>query len=66
MEVHAAIIDCVDQGVGRIMDELKAKGLYDNTIVVFTSDNGASSENYKIGDFDRHNMTRSGETVIHN
>ncbi len=66
MEVHAAMIDCVDQGVGRIMDELKAKGLYDNTIVVFTSDNGASSENYKIGDFDRHNMTRSGETVVHN
>lgn len=66
MEVHAAMIDCVDQGVGRIMEELKAKGLYENTIVMFTSDNGASSENYSIGDFDRHNMTRDGQNVVHN
>ncbi len=66
MEVHAAMIDCVDQGVGRIIDELKAKGVYDNTIIIFTSDNGASSENYGIGDFDRHDRTRDGQTVVHN
>ena len=27
MEVHAAMVDCIDQGVGRILDELRAKGL---------------------------------------
>lgn len=66
MEVHAAMVDCVDQGVGRILAALKDKGLYDNTIIIFTSDNGASSENYTIGDFDRHDRTRSGAKVIHN
>lgn len=66
MEVHAAMVDCVDQNIGRIIAELKAKGMYDNTLIVFSSDNGASSENYNIGDFDRHNMTRNGEMVVHN
>lgn len=66
MEVHAAMVDCVDQNIGRIIAELKAKGLYDNTLIVFSSDNGASSENYSIGDFDRHNMTRDGQQVVHN
>ena len=66
MEVHAAMVDCIDQGVGRILDELKAKGLYDNTVIIFTSDNGASSENYGIGDFDRHDRTRNGQQVVHN
>lgn len=66
MEVHAAMVDCIDQGVGRILDELRAKGMYDNTIIIFTSDNGASSENYGIGDFDRHDRTRDGQKVVHN
>lgn len=65
MECHAAMVDCVDQNIGRIIAELKAKGMYENTLIVFSSDNGASSENYNIGDFDRHNMTRNGEMVIH-
>ena len=66
MEVHAAMVDCIDQGVGRILDELRAKGLYDNTLIIFTSDNGASSENYTIGDFDRHDRTRDGQMVVRN
>lgn len=65
MEVHAAMVDCVDQGIGRIIQKMKADGVFDNTIIIFTSDNGASSENYSIGDFDRHDRTRSGEKVIH-
>ena len=66
MEVHAAMIDCVDQNIGRIIDELKRRGIFDNTLIIFTSDNGASSENYNIGDFDRHDRTRSGQMVVHN
>lgn len=66
MEVHAAMVDCVDQGVGRILAKLKEIGEYENTIIIFTSDNGASPENYGIGDFDRNNMTRDGERVVHN
>ena len=66
MEVHAAMIDCVDQNIGRIIAELKRRGLFDNTLIIFTSDNGASSENYTIGDFDRHDRTRSGQMVVRN
>jgi arylsulfatase A len=37
---YAAMIESVDDGVGRIVAELKAKGLFENTLIVFTSDNG--------------------------
>ncbi len=66
MEVHAAMIDCVDQNIGRIIDELRRRGILDNTLIIFTSDNGASSENYTIGDFDRHDRTRSGQMLVRN
>jgi len=41
--IYAAMIASVDQSVGRIMSTLEANGLDDNTIVVFTSDNGGLS-----------------------
>ena len=44
MEVYAAMIDRMDQGVGRIVDELKKQGKFENTLIVFLSDNGASNE----------------------
>lgn len=41
MEVFAAMVDIVDQNVGRLVDYLKKKDLYDNTLFLFCSDNGA-------------------------
>ena len=41
MAVFAAQIDCIDQNVGRIVQALKDNGLYDNTVIIFLSDNGA-------------------------
>ncbi|UCG49311.1 MAG: arylsulfatase [Phycisphaerales bacterium] len=41
MEVFAAMVDVLDQNVGRLVDFLKAKGLFDNTLILFCSDNGA-------------------------
>jgi arylsulfatase A len=38
--VYAAMIKSLDDGVGRLMDQLEDLGIEDNTIVVFTSDNG--------------------------
>lgn len=38
--VYAAMVESLDQGVGRVMDELKELGLDSNTIVIFNSDNG--------------------------
>lgn len=44
MEVFAAMVDRLDQGVGRILETLKTKGLDKNTLIVFISDNGAPAE----------------------
>ena len=41
MEVYAAMIDVLDQNVGRLIKHLKAKNLYENTLIMFCSDNGA-------------------------
>ena len=41
MEVFAAMVDLLDQNVGRLVDFLKKKGLYDDTLILFCSDNGA-------------------------
>jgi arylsulfatase len=40
MEVYAAMVDQMDQNVGRVVDELKRSGTYDNTVIIFLSDNG--------------------------
>ncbi|MGW4748362.1 arylsulfatase [Streptomyces sp. NPDC004290] len=44
MEVYAALVDNIDQNLGRLTDTLAALGELDNTIIVFTSDNGGTGE----------------------
>ena len=44
MEVYAGSVDNVDQNLGRIVELLRNLGELDNTIIAFTSDNGASGE----------------------
>ncbi|MCK5781817.1 MAG: sulfatase [Flavobacteriales bacterium] len=41
--VYAAMIESVDESLGRLISALKKKGLYENTIIVFTSDHGGLS-----------------------
>ncbi|MCX7173854.1 MAG: arylsulfatase [Proteobacteria bacterium] len=43
MEVYAAMVDRMDYEIGRVVAHLKRNGLYDNTVIVFMSDNGADS-----------------------
>jgi arylsulfatase A-like enzyme len=43
--VLAAMLESIDDGVGRILHTLQALGLDDNTLIVFTSDNGGESIN---------------------
>jgi arylsulfatase A-like enzyme len=38
--VYAAMIEAVDENVGRLIDHLRQLGLEDNTLIIFTSDNG--------------------------
>ena len=42
MEVYAAMLDYMDMSIGRIIDYLKKEGKYDNTMIIFMSDNGAN------------------------
>jgi arylsulfatase A-like enzyme len=67
MAVHAAMIDVMDDGIGRVIDALQRTGQYDNTVIVFLSDNGASPETmtgagYQAG-YDRQSETRDGRKI---
>ncbi|UFH53931.1 arylsulfatase [Spirosoma sp. KNUC1025] len=67
MAVHAAMIDRMDQGIGRMIKALRETGQLDNTLILFLSDNGASPENcaaYGPG-FDRPDETRDGRKIIY-
>ena len=45
MAVYAAMIDRMDQNIGRLIESLKANGQLENTMIVFISDNGGCAEN---------------------
>ena len=44
METYAAMIDQMDQGIGRIVATLKEKGQLENTLIMFLQDNGGCAE----------------------
>jgi len=51
---YAKVVSTVDEHMGQILKKLDELGLRDNTIIIFSSDNGHSSENIKIR-VDDHN-----------
>jgi len=65
MAVHAAMIDRLDRGVGRLVRALEETGELENTVILFLSDNGASPERpSEFGPgFDRAGSTRDGLEV---
>ena len=44
MEVYAAMIDNMDQGIGRICEALKQNNEFDNTLIIYLQDNGGCAE----------------------
>ena len=40
--VYLAMLAAVDESIGQIVSSLKEAGMYDNTVIVFTTDNGGS------------------------
>ena len=44
MEVYAAMVDRMDAGIGRIVEQLKEEGKLENTLIFFLQDNGACAE----------------------
>ena len=50
MAVHAAMVECMDQQIGRLIARLRETEQLDNTVILFLSDNGASAEIMVRGD----------------
>ncbi|MFK7909354.1 MAG: arylsulfatase [Akkermansiaceae bacterium] len=46
MEVYAAMVDNMDQGIGRLVKSLQETGQLDNTLILFLQDNGGCHENF--------------------
>ena len=44
MAIHAAMVDRMDREIGRVLDQLRRMEAYDDTLIFFLSDNGASAE----------------------
>lgn len=47
MSIYAAMIDRIDQNIGKLLKKLEETGKLNNTIILFASDNGGSGENYE-------------------
>jgi arylsulfatase len=47
MELYAAMVEYMDDQIGRVFDYLKQIGEYDNTVVIFISDNGAEGNDLR-------------------
>jgi arylsulfatase A-like enzyme len=56
-EVYAAFLSHADAQIGRVLEFLAATGRLDDTVVVLTSDNGASAEGGLLGTFNEHRFT---------
>ena len=72
--IYNAQIDNMDENIGRVVDKLKAEGVYENTLILFVSDNGCSGEmgvfgthfaggkfDYAEGEWRNGEFTRRGE-----
>lgn len=62
MATFAAMVEHVDRGIGRILADLEAGGELANTLILFTSDNGAC---YEWGPFGFDGTSRAGKTILH-
>jgi len=62
MEVYAAMLDNMDQGIGRIIKALESQGKLENTVILYLQDNGACAETYGFG---RTYNPPDGEVAFH-
>ncbi|HAH47048.1 MAG TPA: arylsulfatase, partial [Planctomycetaceae bacterium] len=64
MAVYAAMVDRVDQNIGKLVNSLKSSGQYENTLILFLSDNGGCAEGGVLGrgefyDIEKRNLDNS-------
>lgn len=68
MATHAAMVSRVDTGIGQVVEALKKSGTFENTLILFMSDNGCSPEtpqNMSPGHDDRADMLKDGTPIIY-
>lgn len=46
MELYSGMIDNLDKNIGKVISYLKGAGVYENTLIIFLSDNGAAAEDF--------------------
>lgn len=65
MEVYAGMIDALDSEIGRLLDHLKRTGEYDNTVIIFMSDNGAEGHGdlYTNNEWNKKNFSHDVESM---
>ncbi|MEW4490731.1 arylsulfatase [Thalassoglobus sp. JC818] len=61
MSVYAAMIDRIDQNLGRLFDSLKTAGIADNTLIMFLSDNGGCAEGGTLGRGEFYDVEKRNE-----
>jgi arylsulfatase A-like enzyme len=61
MAVYAAMVDRVDQNIGKLVEFLKAQGTFENTLILFLSDNGACQEGGMLGRGEFHDVAKRNE-----
>jgi arylsulfatase A-like enzyme len=57
LQAHAGMIEDMDYNIGKVIQYLKDNGMYDNTLIMFTSDNGSSEP------IEMKNMAATGVTI---
>jgi len=45
-DIYLAMLVCMDEAIGRVLDALKRTGVNDNTLIIFFSDNGGAQKNF--------------------
>ncbi|SVD74476.1 uncharacterized protein METZ01_LOCUS427330, partial [marine metagenome] len=61
MSTYAAMVDRVDQNIGKVVNHLEQSGELDNTIIFFLSDNGGEAETGPLGQFKYEDLGQYGK-----
>jgi len=64
-KAYAAMITRMDKGIGQLMAKLKEKGIDENTIVFFTSDNGPMPGEHFTEKFDSNGLLKGGKRDLY-
>lgn len=65
MAIYAAMVDSIDQNVGKVVRALKEMGVYENTLILFLHDNGGDVSGGTLGKNEGKGAPGTAESVVH-